>query len=1160
MKHAGCQGAKQTRPIRPNGPAEGEGMWRRFAWVLVLVGWGALASFANAGTGVPLVIWHSQPAKPGQTVLVYGDGLSTAEVHGQRLEDRAPGQPGMGGNEADGDRVEGMRLIPMQPRDRALKVVLPAGDAPGVFSLHVASGDRHQTVLVNAPQPWWARGAERLEATVGDDIRIFGLGLGWDGVREPLAGSPPGSPKTRVFLVGTDSVEIPVLAADLYSVRASVPRDLKPGDYAVWVHNGCGGPRAWGRCPEALRVAGAVPWPEREFNVLHYGARGDGVEDDTGPAQRALDAAGREGGGVVWFPSGQYRFNRPLRIPRRVLVRGAGRDRTLLHWSNRHFARLRGIVHGEAQFGIEDLTIWYVGAERGIENMAEVEGKSLYSAANRPPWWQEGDIVLRRLVIRWSPYAARPGWGQLSDTIEITRQLNFESLDAAGTGVAVWLCGRDIRVEDCDIYSGGFPLLLAFMSDGSLVRNNILRTGRGGLVWAQRGRKVIWENNQMLGADNMSRAGWSTKAHPYYDQVYFRGNTVAFAQSADYEIVGSDGASPVYYGGVAAAEGTSVQLGKNVRAWPFEPEGHLAFVLAGRGKGQARMVRAGGTNSIEVDRPWTVPLDSTSLLGINHSLRQWLMVGNRIADGDSMQMYGLNHEVVFAENQLERVGGSSEAALRFLAFQHTSDGPEAAEPSFFSQMLGNRLVAPRFDMRRFESGTAAIELSGGDVDSLGRAETPCLMNAAVLRDNEVRGGKILISVGSQLPLRAEDILIEDNRITDAPEGLDIGARTAGVLLRRNRLEGVRRPLVGAGIETAWIEPGKRVEYWFEALEGVLARISSRPRVDLRPFRERAIQLGVEAGLDPRWQALRREVALAVTRAVPAPHNPDLAEVLFDVRLRTSASAMINAALQTGAGGEGEWDVTLERGGPEPLLVEVTPRWTCGWESNPMRAPVSASGVSTLRLPVRIPKGARGTFALPVQVQISVGGAVVVWDEVLHAGTGTVKDWMVVGTEAAASPVDPTIFSRPPDQWRWDQAVRFGDAEKSWQRIPETASLEFGKIFPAPTDREVGKRGAYAVAVVQADADAWVEWTAGLGGPGSGQELQFHLDGRELFDLRLGRETWSPKRLPMFLRKGRHVVLLTARSKGQLPEATLSIRELEDDGGGRVRPVSPWSGQ
>ena len=382
------------------------------------------------------------------------------------------------------------------------------------------------------------------------------------------------------------------------------------------------------------------------------------------------------------------------------------------------------MIHGECHFGLENLTIWYVGAERGIENMAEADSNNLYGIQNRPLHWQEGDIVLRHVVVRWLPYAARPGWGQLSDTIELARQLNYESLDAAGKGVAVWLCGRNIRIEDCDIFCGGFPLLLAFMSDGSVVRDNMLHTGRGGLVWAERGRKVIWENNQMLGADNMVRAGWSTKALPYYDQVYFRGNTVAFAQAADYEIVGSDGACPVYYGGVLPTEGTTVRLLKPARKWwSNEPAGHLAFVLAGRGKGQAHTIVRGDDNGFEVNRPWDVSLDATSIIGVNHSLRQWLMVGNRIADGNSMQMYGLNHEVVFAENQLERVGGCTEASLRFLAFQHTSDGPEATEPSFFSQMLGNRLVTPRLDMRRFQSGTAAIELYGGSIESLGNAES-----------------------------------------------------------------------------------------------------------------------------------------------------------------------------------------------------------------------------------------------------------------------------------------------------------------------------------------------------------------------------------------------------------------------------------------------------
>lgn len=70
------------------------------------------------------------------------------------------------------------------------------------------------------------------------------------------------------------------------------------------------------------------------------------------------------------------------------------------------------------------------------------------------------------------------------------------------------------------------------------------------------------------------------------------------------------------------------------------------------------------------------------------------------------------------------------------------------------------------------------------------------MNAAVLRGNRIQGGKILISVGSQKPFRAEDILIEDNVISDAPVGIEIGGRTAGIMMRRNSLTAVREPCSG----------------------------------------------------------------------------------------------------------------------------------------------------------------------------------------------------------------------------------------------------------------------------------------------------------------------------------------------------------------------------
>jgi len=188
----------------------------------------------------------------------------------------------------------------------------------------------------------------------------------------------------------------------------------------------------------------------------------------------------------------------------------------------------------------------------------------------------------------------------------------------------------------------------------------------------------------------------------------------------------------------------------------------------------------------------------------------------------------------------------------------------------------------------------------------------------------------------------------------------------------------------------------------------------------------------------------------------------------------------------------------------------------------------------------------------------VGDATVAWQETLQAGLGAVRDWLVIGPEIPGAAVDASFITNRVHQWRWDQPVRFGANEKSWQRVEGVSPLAFGKWFPTPTNLPAGTTGAFAAAAIQADAGVWVEWTAGLGGPGTRRELQFFLDGKELFDLRLGRETWSPKRVPMFLSQGRHVILVVARTRDQLPEVSLSIRELDDNGGGRVRPVAPWA--
>jgi membrane associated rhomboid family serine protease len=62
--------------------------------------------------------------------------------------------------------------------------------------------------------------------------------------------------------------------------------------------------------------------PVGSLSVHQYGAKGDGVTDDTGAFQQALDAAARAGGGIVHAPRGVYRFAGHLNVPNNVTLKG----------------------------------------------------------------------------------------------------------------------------------------------------------------------------------------------------------------------------------------------------------------------------------------------------------------------------------------------------------------------------------------------------------------------------------------------------------------------------------------------------------------------------------------------------------------------------------------------------------------------------------------------------------------------------------------------------------------------------------------------------------------------------------------------------------------------------------------------------------------------
>ncbi|UVL01136.1 M10 family metallopeptidase C-terminal domain-containing protein [Pseudomonas sp. B21-048] len=105
------------------------------------------------------------------------------------------------------------------------------------------------------------------------------------------------------------------------------------------------------------------------FNVQNYGAKGDGITDDTAAIQSAIDAAAAAGGGQVYMPTGTYIVSggeEPsdgcLMLKSNVYLYGDGMGATTVKVADGSDTKITGIIrsaYGEEthDFGVSNLTI-----------------------------------------------------------------------------------------------------------------------------------------------------------------------------------------------------------------------------------------------------------------------------------------------------------------------------------------------------------------------------------------------------------------------------------------------------------------------------------------------------------------------------------------------------------------------------------------------------------------------------------------------------------------------------------------------------------------------------------------------------------------------------------------------------------------------------------
>ena len=105
------------------------------------------------------------------------------------------------------------------------------------------------------------------------------------------------------------------------------------------------------------------------YNVVDFGAKGDGRKDCTAAFQKALNRMKEAGGGTVFVPEGKYAFTGSLKIPPSVTLRGEWRQPTaddpavrgtvLMPFGGRGKADGEPFISVDYCGGLKDLNIWY---------------------------------------------------------------------------------------------------------------------------------------------------------------------------------------------------------------------------------------------------------------------------------------------------------------------------------------------------------------------------------------------------------------------------------------------------------------------------------------------------------------------------------------------------------------------------------------------------------------------------------------------------------------------------------------------------------------------------------------------------------------------------------------------------------------------------------
>jgi len=996
----------------------------------------------------PVILWVSDPVRPGEVVMATGaDFGDSPQVELSWLTDNKPGQPSEGNPSIQKSEV----LKPLQVTTTSVKFLIPATWKEGVYTFQVSSGGgSSKKKMVNDPDPWWQQGDWGKEASPGGWLRIFGKCLSLNG-------------KATVSLQGKDhTYSLIPSGQDMYSLNLTLPENIVDGEYETWVHNGCGGSAGWKQVGIVKIKSHSPLWKPDTFDIRNFGAACNDGFDDGYAIQSALDAADRNGGGIVFIPRGRFQVNTTLMIPRFVLLSGESADLSQLYWRDRRIP-LDALILGTNSFGIEDLTIIAGNHLAGIVSDPGTAGRNPRAVPG------QGNVFLRRLHMRLNRF-------ERVEESEIFKRLKADKFQSVDRNLcAILIDGENIQVTDCEIYSSQSPF--RFNGNNAIFRNN--HCFEGGISAFISGKNIIFEDNCVEGGILSRGLGQYVRENLYYAR-----NRIGNFSTADAEIFTSDQFSYSSVGFISAA-GTKIILDQ-VPDWEKLTGPHWGgnetfelylFITRGRGMGQSRRIKSYQGREVELDRPWDIPPDNTSSILLSGCHMHNLLIGNEFHDGSIVQCWFMGVEWILAGNKITRGGGMQQVSRD--------------DAGWYFQFIGNEILTG--------SGTRGPwnerppRYSHLNVNGTGS-------RSAVFRRNVLHNNsRITIGAwrwdGPSPSIVGNDIVIDHNFFKDADEGISLPPRSNGILLWKNHFERIKEPVVRLS-DKVFMHPAERLLTLLSAEGVVPAVLQNHPewKTLYKRLEDMTEQDPMAVTLPADVRKCQDKLLQTAAAALPEGISISLLRALTGLTITETSSAELGSILAKGNGGTATtslsfvlpvWSV--------PITITANLPLPGGWKTTPPEPVKLKPGDSVAsNITVTIPSGIWGKPSVPLTCKVDGEGWKLNCSGRLKLAalskipTELINQWMIAGPFTSDQPgvLGDTLY---PPQLSPDihSAYPSGEGPVHWQAVKKE-SIDFTQFYGQ------AKNGvAFALAVLRVNKTATVAITT------NGNNTDTYLNGELL---------------------------------------------------------------